>query len=209
MKSIVNILLLWMVCIVPVYGVWISAVGAEPVEEPVIIDSRMTREEALGNNTFPQSVLASQELVTVRYYSFDGKLHEGQVVLHREVAEDIREIFRDIEKSRFPVAKVIPIVRYNWSDDKSIADNNTSAFNYRTIAGTKKLSDHARGRAIDLNPYLNPWIGKSGVAKRPYNTERAGTIVAGDVVVQAFKKRGWLWGGSWKNSRDYQHFYKR
>lgn len=206
MRTVANKLLLCTLYFLPV---WVGAVGFIASKEPVVVDSQMTREEALGNNTFPQSVLASQELVTVRYYSFDEKLHEGQVVVHRDLADDIRAIFRDIEASKFPIAKVIPIVRYGWSDDKSIADNNTSAFNYRTIAGTKKLSDHARGRAIDINPYLNPWIGRSGVAKRPYTTGRAGTLVAGDAVVQAFKKRGWSWGGSWKNSKDYQHFYKR
>lgn len=175
----------------------------------VIVDSRMTRAEALGNNSFPQHILDEQELVTVRYYSFDGKLHEGQLVLHKSLVSDIQDIFREIEQSKFPIAKVVPIVQYNWSDSKSIADNNTSAFNYRTIAGTRKLSDHAYGRAIDINPYLNPWVGKKGKAERPYQPEKPGTLTARSAVVQAFQKRGWLWGGFWKHSKDYQHFSKK
>lgn len=175
----------------------------------VIVDSQMTRAEALGNNAFPQFILDSQELLTVRYYSFDNKLHEGQLVVHKSLAADVQAIFREIEQSRFPIAKVVPIVYYNWSDSKSIADNNTSAFNYRTIAGTSRLSDHAYGKAIDINPYLNPWVGKKGKSERPYRPEQPGTITADGIVVQAFKKRGWSWGGSWKHSKDYQHFSKK
>ncbi len=175
----------------------------------VLIDSQMTREQALGDNSFPKAILDEQELIAVRYYGFDGKLHEGQIVVHRDLKNDIIEIFREIEQSRFPVAKVVPIVSYGWSDSKSIADNNTSGFNYRTIDGTKRLSDHARGRAVDLNPFLNPWIGRSGKAARAYNPAIAGTITDSSSVVKSFAKRGWAWGGSWKNSKDYQHFYKR
>lgn len=175
----------------------------------VVVDSRMTRAEAIGKNAFPQHILDAQEVVTVRYYSFDSKLHEGQLVVHKSLVSDVQAIFREIEQSQFPIAKVIPIVYYNWSDSKSIADNNTSAFNYRTVDGTNKLSDHAYGKAIDINPYLNPWVGKKGKSTRPYRPEQPGTITGEGVVVQAFKKRGWSWGGSWKNSKDYQHFYKK
>lgn len=177
--------------------------------DAVVVDSRMTREEALRNTSFPLDIIEAQEVAVVRYYSFDGKLHEGQIVVHRELKDDIIAIFRDIEQSRFPIAKVVPIVRYGWSDDKSIADNNTAGFNYRTVEGTGRLSDHARGRAVDINPYLNPWVRRNGKGSRPYNPAVAGTITAGDAVVNAFAKRGWAWGGSWKNSKDYQHFYKR
>lgn len=185
-----------------------SAVRATVEETAVVVDSHLEREQALANKNFPKHIVDAQDVVTVRYFSFDGKIHEGQIVVHKELSRDVKEIFEELRLARFPIKKVVPIVRYNWSDDASIADNNTSAFNYRTVSGTRKLSDHAYGRAIDVNPYLNPWVGRRGVSSRPYNTSVAGTIASGDVVVKAFTKRGWKWGGSWKHSKDYQHFSK-
>lgn len=181
----------------------------ETANSVVIIDSQLTKEEALKNHGFPTIWVDSQEIVPVQYYSFDNKLHQGQIVLNKKLVQDITDIFKEIKEAHFPIAKVIPIVQYNWSDDASIADNNTSSFNYRTVAGTKKVSDHAHGRAIDINPWLNPWVSRKGVSKRPYKPGVPGTIVKGDVVYKAFMKRGWKWGGDWKGSKDYQHFLKK
>ena len=110
---------------------------------------------------------------------------------------------------------MITIDYYNCNDDKSMEDNNTSAFNYRTVSGSRKLSDHSFGRAIDINPLFNPYIRRSKV--QPENgrkyTDRGshveGMIQENDCVVQEFKSRGWQWGGDWKYSKDYQHFYKK
>jgi hypothetical protein len=176
--------------------------------QSTIIDCNYTEQEAIYNISFPKDVVGMQELVTVQYYSFDKKLHQGQVVVHKDLAKDIKEIFEVIKEAQFPIQSVIPIVRYKWSDVASIKVNNTSAFNYRTIAGTKKMSDHAYGRAIDVNPYLNPWVGK-GKSSRSYNPSVEGTLTANCIVVKEFKKRGWKWGGDWKSSKDYQHFSKK
>ncbi len=174
----------------------------------VIIDSEMTRETALNNRTFPSSIVAKQEVVTVRYYGFDNKLHQGQIVVDKRLSTEIKLIFQEIETAKFPIKKVVPIVKYDWSDSKSISDNNTSAFNYRFVDGTNKLSDHAFGQAVDINPYLNPYV-LPGKKTRPYNPKTPGTITKSTIVYKAFIKRGWQWGGDWKNGKDYQHFYKR
>ncbi len=116
----------------------------------------------------------------------------------------MREIFEEIRESRFPLAKVVPIVRYGWSDERSVADNNTSGFNYRRVEGTRVFSRHATGRALDLNPLLNPYVGRSS---EPYRPEVKGTFTRESPVVQAFLRRGWKWGGLWKQ-KDYQHFEK-
>lgn len=176
--------------------------------QSLIIDCNYSELEAIYNTSFPKEVVNMQELVTVQYYSFDKKLHQGQVVLHKDLTKDIKEIFEVIKETQFPIQSVIPIVRYKWSDAASIKVNNTSAFNYRTISGTKKMSDHAFGRAIDVNPYLNPWVGK-GKSSRSYNPTVEGTLTANCIVVKEFKKRGWKWGGDWKSSKDYQHFSKK
>jgi hypothetical protein len=92
-----------------------------------------------------------------------------------------------------------------------MADNNTSAFNYRTIAGTKTLSRHARGLAIDINPFLNPVIypnGQVAPASAVYETSRSGTLCENHPVVREFIKRGWQWGGNFADLKDYHHFDK-
>lgn len=185
---------------------------AQPVTKPtVILDSDMTREEALGRNRFPATVLAQMEVVTVRYYSFDGALHQGQIVVHRDLAEEMRAIFSDIEASKEPLAKVIPIVKYGWDDDASMADNNTSGFNYRRVGSSSRgtLSRHASGYAIDINPRQNPYMAKRGGWPYPHRPGTPGTLSRDSAIVRAFRMRGWSWGGNWAGSKDYQHFEKR
>jgi peptidoglycan LD-endopeptidase CwlK len=120
----------------------------------------------------------------------------------------VEEIFREIEAARFPVHRVVPIARYGWNDDDSCRANNSSAFNFRMVAGTKVLSDHATGRAVDLNPFLNPYFKPGHPVIGSYDPAAPGTFTGEDVVVRAFKKRGWRWGGDWKH-RDYHHFAKK
>lgn len=176
----------------------------------LIIDSGFTLEEALHGQKIPASVKNNLTLINVFYYGFDEKLHHGQLVLHKAVAEDIKEIFEIIRQIHFPIEKVVPICEYKWSDEKSMEDNNTSSFNYRFISGSKILSMHASGLAIDINPKQNPYIknGTTAPTGSIYESEAKGTINSDSRIVEEFKKRGWTWGGDWKSLKDYQHFQK-
>jgi len=176
----------------------------------VIVDSDFKLEKALFGQRIPASVKANLTLVTVFYYGFDEKLHQGQLVVHEKVARDVEEIFKIIRQIHFPIEKVVPICEYKWSDDESMRDNNTSSFNYRFISGSKILSMHASGLAIDINPKQNPYIknGTTSPAGSVYDTNTKGTIAADCRIVEEFKKRGWTWGGDWKSLKDYQHFQK-
>jgi hypothetical protein len=180
-------------------------------ESGYVIDSNIDFDEAVSGKNIPKSIIENLRIVDVYYYGFDDKLHKGQLVVHREVVLDIIEIFEFIREIRFPVSKVIPISEYGWSDEKSMQDNNTSAFNYRYISGTRVISNHASGLAIDINPELNPYIknGSSLPANCIYDTTKAGTILASSDLVKEFKKKGWQWGGDWKSLKDYQHFEKK
>ena len=111
----------------------------------LIIDSEITLEEALYGQKIPASVKTNLTLINVFYYGFDEKLHHGQLVLHKAVADDVKEIFEIIRQIHFPMEKVVPICEYKWSDDESMKDNNTSSFNHRFISGSKILSKHASG----------------------------------------------------------------
>ena len=153
-------------------------------------------------------------LLKLSYINMKGETKIGELVVDKNLSEEVVDIFEEIYNCKFPIEKMITIDYYNCNDDKSMEDNNTSAFNYRTVSGSRKLSDHSFGRAIDINPLLNPYIRRSKV--QPENgrkyTDREnhveGMIQKNDCVVQEFKSRGWQWGGDWKYSKDYQHFYK-
>ena len=180
-------------------------------QDSVIIDSDITLEQALSNDSIPASAKNKLDIVEIYYYSFDNKLHKGQLVIRKELVGDISAIFTEIKNSHFPINKVVPIIKYNWSDILSMEDNNTSAFNYRTVHSTKLISSHSLGIAIDINPLFNPQI-KHGRVLPPgivYDRSKPGTLTAGCIVVKAFIKRGWQWGGHWQTTKDYQHFEKK
>jgi len=179
--------------------------------KPQIIDSDMTFEEAIKGTKAPREVIDSLCLLNVRYYSTDGKIHQGQLVVNKAVKSDIEFIFEFILKCRFPVAKVIPIVKYNWSDEASMKDNNTSAFNYRFIAGTTRMSNHAFGKAIDINPFFNPVVypdGKVSPTGAKYEPEKPGRFSDESAIVKLFLQKGWRWGNKFKQYHDNHHFDK-
>ncbi len=179
-------------------------------KDKIIIDCNYTFDEAVSNLDFPDNIRKKIRIIAVQYFSFDNRLHQGQIIIHKDLVEDIKNIFKLIEEKHFKIEKVLPIVYYGWSDEKSMLDNNTSAFNYRYVAGTKRLSNHANGRAIDINPFLNPQVFKNKVypSTAKYSPEIEGTITAKSFLTKEFKKMGWSWGGDWESSKDYQHFEK-
>lgn len=179
--------------------------------QEVIIDSEMTFEEAIKGTKAPKKIIDSLTLVDVEYFSFDGKLHRGQVVVNIAVKDDVIEAFKIIKEQKFQVQKVIPIVKYDWDDNESMEQNNTSAFNYRFVAGTERLSHHATGRAIDINPRNNPVIyndGKISPKACSYNPNAKGSLKNDFQPVTFFKSNGWRWGGDWTSLKDYHHFDK-
>lgn len=178
-------------------------------DEKIIIDSDLTFEEAILGTKAPQNIVNNLTIINVQYYSFDNKLHQGQLVIHKEIKNDIIELFDLIKNKKFPIEKVIPIVKYNWSDSASMADNNTSAFNYRNVSGTKNLSKHAFGKAIDINPVQNPYKSKSGILSprnATYDKRKAGTLTSDNEIVKFLISRGWEWGGNYKSIKDWHHF---
>ncbi|BDQ02240.1 M15 family metallopeptidase [Ignavibacterium sp.] len=181
------------------------------IEEEVIIDSDMTFEEAIAGINIPETIRNNLVLIDVQYYSFDDKLHQGQLVVHKSTAKDLIEIFRIIKEIKFPIEKAIPIAKYGWNDDVSMSVNNTSAFNYRRLRDANIVSYHAKGLAIDINPMQNPHIkrGKTIPEGSTYDKSKPGTLTESSQIVKEFRKRGWMWGGFWRSSKDYQHFEKR
>lgn len=176
------------------------------------VDSSMSFEEATKGTTAPKELLDSIALLDVIYYSTDKLKHQGQILVHKSVEEDVKYFFQMALEEKFTIKQVIPIVSYAWSDDASMSANNSSAFNYRFIAGTTRLSNHSFGKAIDINPYFNPVIYKDPPSTSPkgakYKPGNAGVFTADSRIVKEMKKRGWRWGGDWTSLKDYHHFDK-
>ena len=179
--------------------------------EEIIVDSAISFSEAIEGTNAPEQILDSLALADVLYYSFDGLKHQGQIIVNNVLEDDIYEIFALIEKLQFSVGKVIPIVAYHWDDHSSMANNNSSGFNFRVIEGTTKLSLHSFGRAVDINPVQNPVIYANGVIApegAKYLPQNKGTFTADNAIVQEFIRRGWHWGGNFDQPKDYHHFEK-
>jgi len=181
-----------------------------------IIDSSLSLEEALRQNPAlpcPEEILQRQRIIKVRYYSFDGKVHQGQIVVDVDVVTDVKDTFNLLLEQKFPVTSVIPIAdpKFHWDDIISMKADNSSGFNYRVKTIGTQLSNHAFGRAIDINPLINPFISGTGEIiphGAKYDTTKSGAITADSPLVKFFLSRGWEWGGAWTDRKDYQHFQK-
>ena len=170
----------------------------------------------LGASWRPGCPVGPEQLRTVRvsFVGFDGRAHTGALVVNRSVANDVQVVFRRLYTARFPIRRIQPVARFGGSDDRSMAADNTSAFNcrYAVAPGPKRWSLHAYGEAIDVNTVENPYLEGGRVlppAGRFFTDRgryRRGMAVAGGVLVRAFASVGWLWGGRWTASPDWQHF---
>lgn len=183
---------------------------AQTQKNDYIVDARMTASEALTGTPAPKNIAAKMKLIDVTYFGYDEKLHKGQLLVNKNVADEVEKIFAELLKMKFPIAKVIPITVYTWDDEASMYDNNTSSFNYRKVVGKTTLSKHALGYAIDINPRDNYYKkdGHISPSNGRYDKKNKGTILKNSAVVKLFAKYGWNWGGDWKSLKDYQHFEK-
>lgn len=153
--------------------------------------------------------------LTLTYWNFDRQRAPGLLIVHKDVAEEVAQIFRDLFEHQFLIQKMTPVEEYNGDDDASMAANNTSAFNCRDVTGQPgKFSNHSWGRAIDINPLTNPYIKGDKVlppeGRQYLDRTQAfpGSILAASFIVKRFAQSGWQWGGTWSDRKDYQHFEK-
>ncbi len=158
--------------------------------------------------------LSLEELryLTVSYVDFNGEVQEGELIVAEAVAADVVEIFRSLFEATFPIERMQLVSDFGSDDLESMLANNTSGFNCRFIEGTQRWSEHAFGQAVDVNPLINPWVRgdvvspAAGAEFANRTVEHKGGIYRGSDAVAAFAQAGWLWGGSWRSTKDYQHF---
>ena len=150
------------------------------------------------------------------HYDSQGNEHVGELVCNKKISSDLKEIFKELYKQKYPIERMRLIDDYEADDERSMQANNTSCFNFRTIAGSKKLSKHSLGMAIDINPLYTPYVKRRKDGKllvQPANARKYSDrskrwdykLEKGDLCYRLFIKHGFKWGGSWTNSKDYQH----
>ncbi len=174
--------------------------------------------------TNPNITYEDLRYLTIPHYDFNYNITEGHLVVNAELAEEVLDIFAELFDVKYPIERMELIDKYGADDFTSIEFNNTSAFNYRVVStGTGKLSNHAYGRAIDINPQQNPYVYSNGrgahdnaqefwqrdISKWSREIDRAAYIGNDTDIYRIFIKHGWTWGGDWKTEKDYQHFEKK
>src|SRR5579872_1708951 len=141
--------------------------------------------------------------LTLSYWGFDHQKHTGVMVVNKAVAKEVIAIFEELYYQRFPIERMQLMDTFKGDDDSAMAANNTSSFNCRAKTGKPgEFSVHSYGRAIDINPLINPYINGNTVIPsrgRAYldrTIPMPGKILMNDDAYNAFVKRGWTWGGS-------------
>ena len=183
----------------------------EPLSEDII--SRIT---GISYTENPNISLDDLRYLSLLYVDFNGETRHGEMICNKSIAQDLLEIFYELYKNNYQIESVKLIDEFEGDDVKSMLANNTSCFNYRVVEGSKKLSNHAYGLAVDLNPFYNPYItykdgetrispvGSEAYADRtldfPYKIDE------NDLAYKLFTGHGFKWGGNWNSVKDYQHF---
>lgn len=194
----------------------------EELKSQLFYQSEITEEikERIWNVSYKENnqiSLDSLRYIRVLHRGFDQKTHIGELIVNKTIAEDVLEIMRELYANDYLIEKMLLIDEYNADDEASMQDNNSSAFNYRTIANSNTLSRHGMGMAVDINPRYNPYVVKNadgttyispsnGVEYADRSKDFVGKIEANDLCMTLFAEHGFSWGGYWSEPKDYQHF---
>ena len=177
------------------------------------IFARIKGKSYKDNCTVPVSDL---RYLHVKHIGFDGQPHDGEIICNKYIADDLLEIFEALYEAEYPIEKIRLVDEYNADDESSMADNNSSSFNFRFISYTTKISKHGYGLAMDINTLYNPYV-KTVDGKLSIEPANAADYVdrtqdfpykidENDLAYKLFTEHGFEWGGSWRKSKDYQHF---
>ena len=183
---------------------------------PDSVFQRMQGRSYPSSCTVPRSEL---RYLRLSHVDAQGREHVGEMVCNKAIAQDLLDIFRELYRQRYPIERIRLIDDYDAVDEQSMRHNNTSCFCFRRVSATQKLSKHARGLAVDINPLCNPCVrtGRDGrrivepTTATPYVDRSCSfpyKIVKGDLLHRLFLQHGFTWGGSWRTMKDWQHFEK-
>lgn len=182
---------------------------SQPV--PDAVKARMRGKSMPDNATISYDDL---RYLTVCHYDFEGNIQKGELVCNKAIAHDLLCVFRALFSRSYPINSIRLVDDFDASDEASMQANNTSCFNYRTVAGSKTLSKHAFGLAVDINPLQNPYVKGNRIQPSTAgdfvdrNKDFPHKIDENDFCKQVFTSFGFHWGGHWRSVKDYQHFEK-
>ena len=151
------------------------------------------------------------------HWDYDEKIHVGEMVCNKLIADRLVRILRQLYDARYPIQRMVLPDVYDADDERQMRANNTSCFCYRPVSRSAKLSKHARGLAVDINPLYNPYYKDRADGTRYVQPatgakycDRSGSfpykIDRGDLCYRLFTEAGFAWGGAWKSCKDFQHF---
>ena len=178
--------------------------------------------DRIEGKSFKANCTTSREdlrYLRVLHYNKEREVQEGELICHKDIADDLLVIFQELYKAAYPIERMVLIDEYDADDEASMRANNTSAFNFRPASGMRRLSSHSTGMAIDINHLYIPLVKDRG-GRTLFYPSNAGAYIdrskcfpykieKGDLCYRLFKKYGFSWGGDWRRSKDYQHFEKR
>ena len=177
-------------------------------------------EQMQGKTYKPNADIGRKDLRYLRllHWDYDERIHLGEMICNAAIAHELVDIFRQLYQAHYPIQRMVLPDNYGADDELQMRANNSSCFCYRPISGTKKLSKHALGLAVDLNTLYNPYVGmRNGKPFLEPSTAKAYTdrsktfkykIDQNDLAYRLFTSYGYTWGGSWQTRKDYQHFEK-
>jgi hypothetical protein len=192
-----------------------AAPGSTGFEAHVSRISPELKERMTGNSWHKGCPVPIRKLRLIRlsYNGFDGERHMGKLVANKDAVDVLVGAFRTMYRKGFKIHRMKLVDAYGADDRRSMRADNTSAFNCRYVSGTTTWSQHAYGRAIDINPVRNPYVSSDGSVRPRKGKKYAdrsltakGMIHRRGATVRAFNRAGWGWGGNWSTSKDYQHF---
>ena len=178
---------------------------------PAEVEARMRGVSYPEGATVP---LDDLRYLRLSHIDFEGTVRTGEMVCNRAIADDLIDIFRQLYLAAYPIRSIRLVDDFGGSDDASMEADNTSCFNFRKAVGLRRLSRHAEGMAIDINPLENPYVRGQIVrpaSAKPYadrGKDFPHKIDRTDLCYKLFREHGFSWGGAWRSARDYQHFEK-
>jgi hypothetical protein len=170
--------------------------------------------ERMGTSWSPPSPVGLDDLryLTVSFRGYDGAAHTGELVVAASAAEDVVSVFEALYAAGFPIEEMRLPGTADIEAHPTGDGNNTVGLVCRASIGQTQWSAHAYGLAIDVNPFVNPYLRDGLVLPELAGSyldrswRRPGMVLDGDLVVREFARIGWSWGGDWTSLKDYQHF---
>ena len=159
--------------------------------------------------------VADLRYVTVSFVGFDGAAHTGELLIHADAADAVVAMFRAMHDARFPLEQVAITTPADLDAPPTGDGNVTSAFVCRDARGSGTWSEHAYGRAVDINPFQNPYVKEVdegrivlpelATAYTDRSLDLPGMLHPDGPVVAAIEAAGWTWGGTYTSLQDLMH----